>query len=144
MTTIAYKDGILAADTQVTYQGNKNFARTKKIFELEHCIFGGAGTIAAIQEFKKFLEGKDFNKEIFSKEVHRSDFIVIDKKTRQVTTYCEDLIAEPVDAEYFAIGSGCHYAYGALATGVSVIEAIKIASKFDFNTNNHISTIELK
>jgi len=142
MTTIVYKDGVLAGDTRVCYQG-MIFGETTKIFELEHVIFGGAGSIAATQEFKKFLEGLEYNKEIFKVPEHSSDFIVIDKKSQEVTLYDQNLVPEPMRAEYIAIGSGSGFAYGALRMGASPREAISIASEFDYKTNNNINEIRI-
>jgi ATP-dependent protease HslVU (ClpYQ) peptidase subunit len=143
MTTIVYKNGILAADTQVTYQDNKCFGFTKKIQETKDFVFGCAGTVATCYEFKKFLEGKEFNKDIFSKDEFRSDFIVINKNTKKISFYDHNLVEESITGDYFSIGSGCQYAYGALAMGASSKKAVLIASKFDYRTNDKIDFFDL-
>ena len=140
MTTIVYKDGILAADTLVTYQGMR-FGKVSKIFTLANYFIGAAGSIAAIVEFKKFIQDMDFDKDIFTKKDHESDFIVIDRDTDEVSFYTQDLILEPIKAQYYSIGSGSHFAYGALAMGATAKEACEAASKFDYLTNNIIQTI---
>lgn len=50
-----------------------------------------------------------------------------------------------VDSLFFAIGSGAHYALGAMAAGhVDAIPAVEIASRFDPATNDVIFAVETK
>lgn len=50
----------------------------------------------------------------------------------------------PLNAEYFAVGSGDHYAFGALYLGASAVEAVKAAGEFDSFTNQEVEHLELK
>lgn len=138
MTTIAYKDGYLAADSFVAFQAMR-FGEINKIHETKDYWLAGAGTLAVILEFKKYLEGEEYSKEILSNKEEQTDFILISKKNKKVyiCSSCFPTL-QSIKAEYYSIGSGCHFAYGAMAAGKSAKEAVKIAAKFDRDTNDKV------
>jgi hypothetical protein len=141
MTTIVYKNGVLAADSLVCY-GDKRYGLATKIFETSENIFGGAGCLMHNTFFQKFINGEDIDKELF-KSISESGFdgIVINKKTKEVTIYDQFLTPENVNAEFYCLGSGADIARGALSMGATPREAIECASKYDLYTNNDIQEL---
>jgi hypothetical protein len=144
MTTIVYKNGVLAADRQINWK-NKIFAQATKIFINQNIAYGMCGTITACGEFAKFINGFEFDKEIFHKEDHKDfDAIVIDVKTREVSIYDTSLIKETMEAEFFCLGSGGDIAIGALLMGATPRQAIECAAKIDQSTGDQINEIYLE
>lgn len=145
MTTVAYRDGILAADSCYTEQtedgGSRQFG-TKKIYEArrspkggyEHCIWvgfaGGRGWRRALAWLKagadfenipEFAEGEDFSA------------IVVETWGGIRRVYVLDSNMEPEDIQepYHAIGSGAKCAFTAMDMGASAEEAVKLAARRD-------------
>jgi hypothetical protein len=140
MSTIVYKEGILAGDTAVSFQ-DQRFGKCKKIFDLEDKTVGIVGALCLFPEFIKFIEGKEFNKEIFKEEKNNFEAVVIDKITKKTTTYDKSLSPEEVEADFICFGSGASLAKGALLMGATPKQAIECAAKIDVFTNNEIQEI---
>lgn len=142
MTTIVYKDGVLAGDRLITFQ-DQVFGESSKVFLIKDYAVGLAGSLAVFPDFLKFVAGEDFNKAVFDKEVS-FDAVVIHRETKEITTYAKNLIAEKIEKiEFIALGSGASIAKGALLMGATPSEAIKIAAKIDLFTNDNIDEIIL-
>ena len=150
MTTVVYKNGILAADSLVCYQG-KRFGLANKVFEVKastitknDVVFSGSGCLMHYKLFSDFLRGDSIDKELF-KSISEEGFdgIVIDKKTKEVFIYDQFLCPETVSAEFYCLGSGGDIAKGAMLMGATPKEAIECASRFDLHTNDNIQQIKL-
>ena len=148
MTTVVYKNGILAADSLVTYRGRR-IGLTNKVFEVKatiitenNKIFSGSGCIMHYKLFADFLRGESIDKELF-KSISEEGFdgIVIDKKTKEVTFYDQHLCPETVNAEFHCLGSGADIARGAMLMGATTKQAIECASISDIYTNDEIKEI---
>lgn len=145
MTTIVYRDGILAGDRRA-YSGDKKPIGTKtKIHRLEDGTLWGVSSsnVGADALLKRWIEGgcapadcNDLKPESFELIVVRPDGEIFYANGNL------DL-SGPLTADYVAIGSGDHYALGALATGVSAQEAVRIASDLDIWSGGGIDTLSL-
>lgn len=71
MTTIVYKDGILAGDRQLNCNG-QIFGEATKIFQNPCFAFAMCGESGTCEEFRKFMNGEIFNKETFLKDEAKS------------------------------------------------------------------------
>lgn len=143
MTTIVYKDGVLAADRQINYR-NQIFASAQKIFQNEKYIYGACGTSISCVQFIKFVEGKEFDKAIFQKDEHKSfEGIVINKEDGKVFIYDNELLKDEMSGDFFCFGSGGDIAKGALLMGATPKQAIECASKIDHSTGREIDEIKL-
>jgi hypothetical protein len=142
MTTIAYRSGVLAADTMLTVSGSY-FGRAIKIFkrEKDNALAGSCGNADYAAAFSRwFLAGKldDPPKaEESDKNVDRSVIFL---------TNGEIWIFEPggkfqVYADYFAFGSGMDFALGAMHMGADARQAIEAACKHDPNTGGDITVL---
>ena len=148
MTTISYKDGIIAADSQVSLGSlicNNDFNKVQRFDSQEFgsVYVGAAGTLSHIAEMFDFIDT------IFSGE--QPDAIKFGAEHFQVVMLTEDgelkegLLTESstnilwIDCEQpYAIGSGSHIAIGAMAAGATAEEAVKLASKHDCYTNDNV------
>lgn len=133
MTTIVYRNGTLAADRRA-YSGDKKLIGTKtKIHRLEDGTLWGASSsnVGADALLKRWVEGGcepvesgDLKPESFELIVIRPDGDVFYANGNLDLT-------GPLTADYVAIGSGDHFALGALAMGASAEGAVQIATDLD-------------
>lgn len=130
MTTVAYRDGIIAADMSV--YGNSGFGGTcHKIVKNEqhHVLAGYAGLI---QWGTAFLEEVEEAEDPFSCELwlpRCSIGLMVGRGTPIFIVMEGTLIA--LQDEYYAIGSGAGYAMAAMGAGATAVEAVRIASGID-------------
>lgn len=130
MTTIAYKDGVLAADTCfVTGEGMILPRSISKIDLVDGGRFAytGAGNKRVIQRFIDNLPNTADGR----RELPDDGTVVIllysDGTVVSWTADGEDRLVLP----YMAWGSGAHFAMGAMAAGSSAFDAVKIACQLD-------------
>lgn len=145
MTTIVYRDGILAADTR-GYSGDVTpIGSKRKIFTLENGGLVGVSTPnpGFSEAIVKWMNnGRDLN----DTPVDDPSFSALYIDANGEVFYFDDgyTPSGPLTAEYFAIGSGRAYAYGALSMGASSVEAVRAASDHDVFTSGEILTLTLK
>ncbi|MBW1784758.1 MAG: hypothetical protein JRL30_28940 [Deltaproteobacteria bacterium] len=130
MTTIAYKDGVMAGDRQQTCNGVIVGYRTK-IHKHEGCLIGCCGDV---QDCVAFVEW--FKKGCGEEKPQVSDHftaMVIYPDTK-ICMFGDKLFPHELGANSHAIGSGCEIAIGAMAVGANPIEALAVACKIDTGT----------
>lgn len=162
MTTIAYKNNIIAADTQTTYNGSYTIhnALGKKLYVVEGGVLVYTGTVddsilydydyektnsvEDLIDYANHLTKRDYNGEViyFQKldplTIHMA---IIEAEGDNNRFWLNTLDLEP-DAG-FATGSGHAFALGAMEAGMSAQEAVIVASKFDLGTNDILDIWEL-
>lgn len=131
MTTIAYKDGVLAADTRVT-QGDTIHPDASKIVSSYPGAVAFCGHVKVIQMYRSQAR-KDFQK-------------LPDEGWEAITTGGFLIDADGAhlrikDGDFWAIGSGAHLALGAMAAGATPEEAVRIAARFDTGTNDDVEVV---
>lgn len=127
MTAIAYRDGIMAADTAVWSQYHTLRHMRKVVKRRDGAVAAAAGNAAANQAFQKwFLEE---SKEPFDpKSKEEGDFIAIVAEA-DGTTWKMDWIGRRIDmvADFLVEGACDELLCGAMAAGATAEEAIRIA-----------------
>lgn len=128
MTTVAYRDGWMVADSQLT-SGNSMKHRVAKIERLpDGRLIGMAGdwpSALAIRDW--FVAGcPDDNK-----PDDAEDAVVMLAGPSGVTLIDSDLIPMPLLDAFAAIGSGAEYAVGAMEAGATAEDAVLIACRRD-------------
>jgi len=141
MSTIAYRDGIIAADTLAstnykTMEGVRKVGRTNKF------LFGLAGRYANIhrvyhwiKEIENECSPHDFYKHSEKLDASGLDCtVILVEENGIIWTMQDDGNVCQVFSDYEATGSGQEFALGAMHAGASAEDAIKAASKFDAHT----------
>ena len=141
MTTIAYKDGVLAADSATSGDGIV-VGHRRKIERIRGQLVGAAGPIEEAEAFREWLKrgGRDKDRP----EGLEDEFagIVVERDGR-VVEYGKRLIPFGYEAPFYAIGSGAAIATGAMAAGSTATEAVKIACRFDHYSEEPVHTLRL-
>lgn len=131
MTTIAYRDGVMAADTGCFNDGLYE-GEVEKIWALSDVgILGCCGEYGAVLKVVEWLEngGEPGSKPRLSRDSEFTGLLV--NRKNEVFHYQISLRPLRIDAGFHAIGSGRKIAVGALAAGASAEQAIKIACRYD-------------
>lgn len=147
MTTIAFRDGIMAADTQET-QGESQL-RCKKLYRCtspkgRRVIIGTAGgSFSGMVYVDWFKEGGD-RPSVLDNISNDEDFhnLIWDGKNLFEVNWLWRPIKVPTP-KFFAIGSGAPAALGALHMGASAKEAVNVAKKIDIYTGGRVVSMKL-
>jgi len=139
VTTIAYRDGILAADSLVTLGDTKVHGSFQKIRRIDDYLIGTAGGVADSERFIQWLKagGED--------ECPKGSYsaLIIDPRGRLREIESGSLLPRPRNAKFAAIGSGAPYAIAAMWAGATAIEAVKIAAKIDTSTGLPVKSLKI-
>ena len=143
MTTIAYKDGVMAADRAISGNGHVGTARKVHRRKSDGALVGGCGDVATIQRwFEWFLAGERGAAPNLGTDDESASMILVVRTTGKVEEYgrygkCL------YEAPYYALGSGADYALGAMAFGASARQAVAAATKHDHHTGYGIQYVQL-
>lgn len=137
MTTIAYKDGVLAADTLMT-SGGARCGYQAKIERRGRLVLGHAGVRSNYEAFRDWIAAgapgrftcKDGN--VFVIAPGELPLVWGDGDTPWRET-------EP----FWALGAGERYAVGAMAQGASARKAVKVAMQFDTATGGEVTVLRV-
>lgn len=171
MTTIAYKNGVLAADRLTTHAGASHVL-VRKVFEVRG---KSGGTIAwaytgndgfdsqikqaievalnqkqgdAAAAYEKLIGKRPFEPHGSDSNEYGFDLIVVSTCWPTPLMACEGSPLHPwplMDGTEHghALGSGAKFALGAMACGASAATAIEIAAQFDAYTGGGVDVIEV-
>jgi ATP-dependent protease HslVU (ClpYQ) peptidase subunit len=133
MTTIAYRDGVLSADSLVTNMACKVGTFEKLFDDKEDNHYGCIGEVQDLIAFRKWKRGCSEKPKV------SEDFcaLMVDKNNN-LWIYEDKLIPRKMECEYYAIGSGYEFALGAMANGASAYEALEAAIKHDCYSGGEI------
>lgn len=135
MTTIAYRDGILAADSRGTCSGWIQPGKETKLFRLQDGRAAGVtGTWAIAVRLLKWIESDR------STDQPEGDARIV-AVGRKIEVF-EDGHSYIETAKFMAWGSGMPPALGALHAGASAVEAVRIAALVDTLTGGKVISME--
>lgn len=145
MTTIAYKNGVLAADSRA-YSGQRmpigekdkiHRLRDGSIFGVSTASVGGDALVRAWIEDGCRPADKD--------QPIPGDFVLILVKPNGELFYAKDNLSltGPLDAPYIAVGTGAEYAMGAMEMGADACTAVEVATRLDPFSGGTVSTLRL-
>lgn len=126
MTCIAYRDGTLAGDTLWVENGVKHYA--SKVAKHKGHLIGMCGEdVPALDDVLDWLGDADVKKEEFKKV----DFQLL-VVTPEGDMYSIDNrgLKHKIKQPFWAVGSGCHAALGAMEFGADAKQAVKVAIKY--------------
>jgi len=141
LTTIAYKDGIVAYDSRATQGGQIATNKVNKLAKRGKDWIAWAGTLG---EGEKVLEA-------LVQDVYPQDLgfgcgvAMLSGIVHRVSLNNEELYKIPVETigGTMACGSGGEYAYGAMDAGASAIEAVKIAIGRDVYSGGSVKHLKI-
>lgn len=147
MTTIVFRDGILAADTRA-YSGDRSpMGQKQKIFFAQHSD-GSVSTFGISTPNPGFSEEiqKWFNNEKhpdFEPQLNGRGFSALEIMQDGAVYFYNDNFTPsgPLRGDWFAIGSGQDFAIGALEMGATAQEAVVVAAKNDAWTGGEVQHI---
>jgi len=142
MTTIAYKDGVLAADRLCdSYPGK--FEAQKILLLKSGGVLAGAGDRADIEKFYRWYDaGQPEGKE--PKLTDGSMAILIAELGQPLLYANESMFPIVMDTvDFYAIGSGSNYAIGAMAMGADAIQAVRVACQHEIYSGGAIQFIRV-
>lgn len=132
MTTIAYKDGVLAADSMVS-ESRTWCGVTKKLWQSpKGAIAAAAGSAHDCAEFGRWVEGG--MKEDDAPVLNENFEGIVVSLDGTVTFYDDECKPLAMDAPHYASGSGGQFALGAMSAGATAEQAVKIAAFYDRGT----------
>lgn len=135
LTTIAFKDGVLAGDTQVSWGGTPLYER--KVFRIGRVLFGTAGSSEFTFLFYDWLKGGCSRIPDIRIENSPCALVYADG----LFMFTDKFIPLPIPHPFWAIGSGCEYAIAAMHLGKSAVEAVETAMNLDANTGGSVYAI---
>lgn len=146
MTTIAYRDGILAADSQIT-MGDTRYAQCSKLIKLPNgALAAGCGSAVQCARLLTYMEN---NNGEWTDEVLRQcpDACILyvwpDGKVFVIEGGKRGGSA-PLKGTFFAEGSGYVAALAAMKAGATAVRAIEIAAELDINTALPVESVKLE
>lgn len=148
MTTVAYRDGVLAADTLISYGSfsNGNINKINVVAIPEEMGMGSKVMVAmtgvcwAIQPMVAWIEGGASQDDIpHCLLAHCTEFMCL-MITEEGTVYeFNNGYFLECGVEYHAIGSGAMFALGAMAAGIDAPESVEAAMKHDKATGGSVT-----
>lgn len=153
MTTVAYKNGVLAADTKAVGEDGMTF-KCKKLEKLPNGTILGCAGEADVRDLISILGKASLSKMPLKAKLRATEgqfrgiWVFPTGEVFRVLVEYEDgkWDAEilPIFEPYAAVGSGGGYALGAMLAGKSAIEAVRIACKLDNNSGLPVESIKLE
>lgn len=140
MSTIAYRDGVIAADTQISAD-NEILGHATKIGKRGRVLFGASGDASWMREFLVWARGGFVGGPPESKGEGGGSALVI-ADGRLMSVYASGHYDE-VRAVFYAVGSGRQFARGAMATGATAEDAVRAAILLDACSGGDVEVLHL-
>jgi ATP-dependent protease HslVU (ClpYQ) peptidase subunit len=142
VTTIAYKDGVLAADRQSNWGGGKAGFVRKIGRNKAGDLIGLTGDCASCATFLTWFEAGEQGEAPPMKVEDDDSFAMIARAGGALMLRSNRGVVE-LDAPYFAMGSGREYALGAMAHGAGAAAAVDIACRLDNSSGGGVDVLTL-
>lgn len=160
MTTIAFKDGVLAADSRETSgceDSGQLAATCTKMFSVGPFVVALQGDTTPGLAWLNWFIGQygifktehtpvlgEVPADIVDRFLeHEADFTaVVLKPSGRLFIYDEWGFPQPITAPYYAVGSGAKVAYGAMHAGASAVAAVEAACAHDPYTSGPVLSSE--
>lgn len=147
MTTIVATREAIGADTMVTVDGQAPY-RTQKVIRARGVLFGAAGDggdCIRLMEWAKTGFDIERRPKFRCKSGHIDEALLLMVDFKGIYFLSAwDFFPEPVEEEFYAIGTGAGAALGALEKAATIEEALRIAEKHDAMTRGPFTILKLK
>lgn len=140
MTTIAFKDGVLATDTRMVDDDHRPMLCTKIRYISKDIIIACGGDVNSEFRAIQYFSDPDYEVKEPPNLGKKSEFQCI-LIVKNKAYFCDGaLYPQPLEHPHYAIGTGAPYAFAYMDLGHSAEEAVKFASRFDVHTNDIVAT----
>lgn len=146
MTTICYRDGVMASDTRAWGVDKAPVGRKHKSVRLsDGSLLGVSSAIIGCSKIvREWIEaGMDAKDLPVDRDKSKVDFdaILVRPNGSCILIDGNWMPSDPVTAPFYAIGSGKDFALAALVLGETAASAVKVASQLDAWTGDEVSTV---
>lgn len=142
MTTIAYRDGVLASDTRSIRGDTIDPDHMDKIFQSKDGrLFAVTGDKAETETLVNWLRNPKRKGE--RPQLNENSRVIEINKTRMTIYEGRGEFTKRL-SKFNSWGSGCQAALGAMEHGASACEAVKTAMKYDYGTGGKVRSLRLK
>lgn len=150
MTTIAVRNGIMAADSRTTVStegGGDRFFKCEKLYrktgaDNKDVIIGLAGESAPGLVFLDWYgTGNEPPARLLDGEGDFTALVLTRKGLFEYDKWCR---GEQIKMRFYAVGSGAKAALGAMQMGANALTAVKVACKIDPCSAGPVLTMRLK
>ena len=139
---MAYKDGIIAADTLCCWGGIRVWQTKKIIIGQDGVVAAAAGASSDCYAFEKWIKGGRIGELLkFSESFEGLWFLPSGEIFGGDEAGAHDI---PADVKYLAIGCGAKFAQGAMAAGASAAKAVQLCIKNHDGCGGEVQTAVLK
>jgi ATP-dependent protease HslVU (ClpYQ) peptidase subunit len=141
MTTIAYRDGVLAGDTLLSYGPTQMPGHFRKVHKLGNgALYGFAGSAEVGEIMRRRLINIGQNDGILedATDLKGEPFEAILVQPDGETFFFENRTWCRLEFPYVAMGSGKEHAMGAMHVGASAKQAVKAAITLDSATGGKV------
>lgn len=147
MTTVAYRDGVMAADTQGDWSGIRTRV-PNKIVRVGNALIGVAGNFTDCRDFIDwYAAGADRKALPEFRTYGVENSVAIEALVAApdgLTIWTEHFQPDPVAGEFWAVGSGAKAAIAAMYMGADAAEAVRIAALVDVKTGGDVQMERLE
>jgi ATP-dependent HslUV protease subunit HslV len=144
MTTIVYKDGILAYDSRITDDYNTIVGHVDKGCKTEQHLVAVCGDFTAVAVLIEWARsGFDPRQKPKMKKDASFEMVAVDKKG-VIQSFEESLTPVILDDKMYAAGSGKNFAFGAMHAGATAKQAVIAAASYDAATGGRVREISFK
>lgn len=138
MTVVAYRAGVLAADTMAIHNEHIKVLNSPKVFKRRGCLCAAAGDLVPPNPLlAKWFFAVEGDEKRPAYHGMKFDLIVITPEG-QIQLWDQRGEPEILDVPFYAIGSGKEFAMGAMAMGASAVEAVRVAIKWCPTVGGHV------
>ena len=149
MTVVAYKDGIIACDSQISV-GDSAWSNVKKIKRVKGWLIGAAGNLDMLTLFLQkfdpaFIEAHK-NFPALSSQGKNEDFegIVISPTSEIYYLETSGIVTKLNTEGFIAIGCGSTAAMACMAVGADAVTAVRTTMKYNKGCGGKLYKLELK
>jgi hypothetical protein len=137
MTTIVCNRQLMAADKRVS---NMPMFKTTKLFRVKGSIIGVCG---GMEQCLHFIEWRRKPKKTAPKFQEPAFSALELMPNGKIQWWGDEMIAVPIEDEFYAIGSGANYALGAMHMGATPQRAIEASARWDEATGGEVQIMRL-
>lgn len=140
MTTIAYRDGVLAADGLCTCNGGVLSTRMRKIGAKGAILWSSSGDTSWAKTFRDWVS--DGLKGEYPKPPDDRTGGIIYLPNGDIVVFHQLGVEHRPGLPFWADGSGADYALGAMQAGATAEEAVRAAMVWDTGTGGEIFVLK--